>query len=405
MSVDYNPRDSGVIANPYPIFRELQDSDPAHWSETLGGWVLTRYADVRLALTDKRFSADRLRPYFAHQPANARAEIGNLERYLTPWSVFNDPPTHTRLRAVMNRGFSLRFAAMRPRIEELVDRLLTRLQNRTDADIIADFAYPFPASVIMVMLGVPLDEIDAVREWSDELAIFVGSGLLSADKARRADAGIAALSDYFQRMIDKRRQESTEDMLSDLMQPGDNGERLTEDELIAAAILVLFAGHETTTNLIGNGLLELINHPDQLVLLRSQPALAETAIEEVLRYQGPSGAMTRVMAETMTMHGATLNKGDRVFAMVNAANRDARRFSEPERFDLARDPNPSITFGAGIHFCLGAPLARLEGEIALPALLRRFSSFELVDDVPDWNDSLVLRGLRTLNVKLARPNA
>ena len=399
MSVDYQPRDPAVIADPYPIFLDLQDSDPAHWSDSLGGWVLTRYADVREALTDKGFSAHRFRPYFEHQPPAARAEIGQLERYLTPWSVFNDPPLHTKLRAVMNRAFALRFAAMRPHIETLVDQFLDGLQDKVEVDIIADFAYPLRASVIMVMLGTPLDEIDRVREWSDEIAIFVGSGWLSADKARRADAGIAAMSDYFRRMIEARREAPTEDMLSDLMQPVDNGERLTEDELIAAAILVLFAGHETTTNLIGNGLLELIRHRDQMTLLRDEPALAATAVEEVLRYQGPSGAMTRVVAEATSMHGAELKPGQRVFAMVNAANRNPRRFVEPERFDLARHPNPAITFGAGLHFCLGAPLARLEAEIALPALLRRFSSFELVDRAPDRSDSLVLRGLRTLNVK------
>ena len=402
MSVEYNPRDPAVIADPYPVFRTLQENDPAHWSESLGGWVLTRYADVRHALTDKRFSADRLRPYFQHQAPDIRAETRNLERYLTPWSVFNDPPLHTKLRAIMNRGFALRFEAMRPKIEQLVERMLGNLEGKDEADIIADFAYPLPASVIMVMLGTSLDEIDEVREWSDEIAVFVGSGLLSGDKARRAEAGITAMSDYFRRMIDERRRAPSEDMLSDLMQPGESGERLTEEELIAAAILVLFAGHETTTNLIGNGLLELIHHPDQMAALRDDVSLAETAVEEVLRYQGPSGAMTRVVAVDTTLHGAELARGDRVFAMVNAANRDPRRFADPERFDVTRHPNPAITFGAGIHFCLGAPLARLEGEIALPVLLREFASFELLDETEDWSDSLVLRGLTTLNVSLTR---
>ena len=399
-SIDYNPRDPAVIADPYPALRALQDNDPAHWSESLGGWVLTRYADVRHALTDQRFSADRLRPYFDHQSAAARAEIGNLERYLTPWSVFNDPPLHTKLRAVMNRGFTHRFAAMRPQIERLVAQMLCNLDDKETSDIIADFAYPLPASVIMVMLGVPLEEIDDVRLWSEDIAVFVGSGLLSSDKARRAEAGITAMSDYFKVMIDARRTAPAEDMLSDLMQPTEAGEQLSEEELIAAAILVLFAGHETTTNLIGNGLLELIGHPDQMAVLRENDALAETAIEEILRYQGPSGAMTRVVAADTTLHDARLKQRDRVFAMVHAANRDPRRFAEPERFNLARRPNPAITFGAGIHFCLGAPLARLEGEIALPALLRKFARFDLLDDVPDWSESLVLRGLRTLRVAL-----
>ena len=197
MSVEYNPRDPAVIADPYPVFRTLQENDPAHWSESLGGWVLTRYADVRHALTDKRFSADRLRPYFQHQAPDIRAETRNLERYLTPWSVFNDPPLHTKLRAIMNRGFALRFEAMRPKIEQLVERMLGNLEGKDEADIIADFAYPLPASVIMVMLGTSLDEIDEVREWSDEIAVFVGSGLLSGDKARRAEAGITAMSGLF----------------------------------------------------------------------------------------------------------------------------------------------------------------------------------------------------------------
>ena len=400
MSVDYNPRDPAVIADPYPALRALQDQDPVHWSESLGGWVLTRYADVRHALTDKKFSADRLRPYFDHQTPAARAETGNLERYLTPWSVFNDPPLHTKLRAVMNRGFTQRFATMRPKIEHLVGQMLRNLDDKDASDIIADFAYPLPASVIMVMLGAPLDEIDDVRQWSDDIAVFVGSGLVSSDKARRAEAGITAMSAYFRVMIEARRKAPSEDMLSDLMQPTEAGEQLNEEELIAAAILVLFAGHETTTNLIGNGLLELIRHPDQMSVFRDNGGLAETAVEEILRYQGPSGAMTRVVAEDTVLHDAELKHGDRVFAMVNAANRDPRRFAEPERFDVARRPNPAITFGAGIHFCLGAPLARLEGEIAFPALLQKFARFELLDDAPDWSESLVLRGLRTLNVAL-----
>ncbi len=396
----YDPRNPDIIADPYPALRALQDNDPAHWSEALGGRVLTRYADVRHALTDKHFSADRMRPYFAHQPPTARAEVSHLERYLTPWSVFNDPPLHTKLRGIMGRAFNRRFESMPPEIERLVSGLLDDLQEREQADVIAAFAYPLPASVILVMLGTPLDEIEELREWSDELATFVGSGMMSGNKPRRAEIGIKHMADYFKRLIAERRNRARDDMLSDLMEADEDGRKLSDDELVAAAILMLFAGHETTTNLIGNGLYELIRHPEQMQTLRDAPELAASAVEEVLRYQGPSGAMTRIVVADTEMHGATLKRGERVFAMIHAANRDPRRFAEPERFDVARHPNPAITFGAGIHFCLGAPLARLEGELALPALLERFTDFELIDEAPEWSDSLVLRGLRRLNLRL-----
>ena len=396
----YDPRDPGIIADPYPALRALQDDDPAHWSDALGGWVLTRYADVRRALVDKRFSADRMRPYFAHQAAARRAELPHLARYLTLWAVFNDPPLHTRLRGVMGRAFNRRLESMRPEVERLVSDLLDDLRERGEADVIAAFAYPLPASVIMVMLGAPRDEIEAVRWWSDELATFVGSAMMSGDKPRRAEAGIERMAGYFQHLIAQRRRRPRDDMLSELMAADEDGRRLTDDELVAAAILMLFAGHETTANLIGNGLYELIRHPRQMRALRDAPALAPSAVAEVLRYQGPTAAMTRIAGTDMALHDAAVKRGERVFAMIHAANRDPRHFADPERFDVTRHPNPAIAFGAGIHFCLGAPLARLEGEIALPALLARFADFEPIDRTPDWSDSLVLRGLRSLRVRL-----
>ena len=400
MPAAYDPRDPDIIADPYPALRALQDEDPAHWSEALGGWVLTRYADVRRALVDKRLSADRMRPYFAHQARAGRPGLPHLERYLTPWAVFNDPPLHTRLRGVMACAFNRRLPAMRPRVERLVAELLDDLEGRGQADVIAAFAYPLPASAIMVMLGAPREEIGEVRLWSDELATFVGSAMMSADKPERADEGIGRMADYFERLIAERRRRPREDMLSDLMAADAQGRRLADDELVAAAILMLFAGHETTTNLIGNGLYELIRHPRQMRAMRDAPGLAACAVAEVLRYQGPTAAMTRILGADMEMHGAAMRRGERVFAMIHAANRDPRQFAEPGRFDVRRRPNPAITFGAGIHFCLGAPLARLEGEIALPALLARFADFELLDDKPAWSDSLVLRGLRRLEVRL-----
>lgn len=395
----YDPRLPAVIADPYPTFRRLQDADPVHTSAILGGRVVTRFADVRACLTDERLSSDRITPFVRHRAGRHDAPlIETLGRTLGLWAVFTDPPKHTRLRALMNRTFTTRAVErLRPRIEAIVDELLARVRDQGQMDLIRDFAYPLPIAVIGDMLGVPAADRPTFKEWSDELATFVGSAVATPDKYERAAKGLVQMQDYFRGLLDARRRAPKDDLTSALASAQAQDPTYADDELVATAILLLFAGHETTTNLIGNGMLALLRHPDQLARLRANPALAGSAVEEMLRYDGPSGAMVRVAAAEYAIDGATIAPGERLFLMINAANRDPRQFEEPDRFDVTRDPNRHIAFGAGIHFCVGAPLARLEAQIAVPALARLPGLARATDQLR-WLDSLVFRGVTSLPV-------
>ncbi len=402
MSVDYDPRRPEVIANPFPIFAELRERDPVHWSEVLGGWVLTRYRDVRQALNDPRFSADRITPFRDHLERDARAQVGELLKTLGMWAVFNDPPAHTRRRGLLNKAFTPRAVmALRPMIERIVAHLISRVAARGEMDLIAAFAYPLPASVIAGMIGVPIEDLDRFRTWSDEIAAFVGSALATPDKRERGERGVREMSAYFRGIIAEHRKQPKDDILSALLAVEEAGSGLSEDELVASCILLLFAGHETTTNLIGNGMLALLRHPEAQAALGRDGGLAASAVEEMLRYDGPTQAMTRIALEDLRLDEATplIRMGDRVFALLNAANRDPRVFADPDRFDVTRGDSRHLSFGFGVHFCLGAPLARLEGQIAVKALVESLPALALAVDEPDWSDSLVLRGVKALPVR------
>jgi cytochrome P450 len=402
MAIAYDPRLPEVIADPYPTFRRLQAEDPVHWSDVLGGWVLTRYGDVKAALNDARLSSDRITPFLRHQDGARRPGLGELGRIVGLWAVFTDPPKHTRLRSLMNTAFTTRAVErLRPRVVAIVDELLDGVRGRASMDIIRDFAYPLPITVIAEMIGVPAADREPFKAWSDELAQFVGSALATPDKYERAGRSLAAMAEYFRRMIPARRARPEDDIMSALIAAEERGDALSEDELVATCILLLFAGHETTTNLIGNAVLALLRHPEQARALREDLALAQPAVEELLRYDGPTQAMVRVARDAVEIDGRTIGPGQRVFTMINAANRDPAQFADPDRLDLGRQNNRHIAFGYGIHFCIGAPLARLEGQIAVPALLRRFPEMRLAGD-PPWLESLVFRGMTSLPVALAR---
>ncbi len=402
MPVDYDPRRPELIADPFPMFARLRAADPVHWSDALGGWVLTRYRDVRAVLFDKRLSADRITPFRDHLVPAARAEIADLLAALGMWAVFNDPPAHTRRRALLNKAFTPRaVAALRPAIEAVIERLAAALAERERFDLIADFAYPLPATVIAGMIGVPTDDLDRFKLWSDDIAAFVGSALATPNKRERAQRGVRDMADYFRAMVVEHRRRPREDILSALIAAEAEGAVLSEDEIVASCILLLFAGHETTTNLIGNGMLALLRHPEQLATLRARPELMPDAIEEMLRYDGPTQAMTRIALEDIAFTGAAgeprvMRRGDRVFALLNAANRDPEAFAEPERFLVSRQDNRHLAFGYGPHFCLGAPLARLEAQLGFAALLRHLPELTLADANPPWSDSFVLRGVKSL---------
>jgi len=400
MSLEYRPDDPAFVADPFPLYRRLRDEDPAHWSPRLKAWVLTRYEDVRRVCLDSRMSSDRLRPFFAAQPPAEASRMAELVRYLTLWMVFRDPPEHTRLRRLAAKVFNVRsIHALRPNVEALSAWLLERIGARREFDFIADFAGPLPALVIMDMLGVPRGELDRLKRLSDEMALFIGSARDSREKYDRAAAATREMAQLFRELIEDRRARARGDLLSALVRVEEDGERLSGDELVATCVLLLFAGHETTTHHLANGLLALLRFPAELERLRDDQALAPAAVEELLRYDGPIGAQVRIVQHEQPLHGKTLRPGERVFLMMNAANRDPRAFEDPDRLDLTRNGVPHLTFGYGPHLCLGFPLARLEGQVALPEVLRRWRRIELAAGRLEWIDSMVLRGMKTMPVR------
>ncbi len=402
MSIDYRPDAPAFLADPFPLYRRMQDEDPAHWSPRIKAWVLTRYEDVKRVCLDKSMSSDRLRPFFSSMPGAEAAKIGEIIRLLSLWMVFTDPPEHTRLRRLTAKVFNLKaMRDMRPNIESLAAGLLDEIGERDEFDFIAAFAGPLPALVIMDMLGVPRGELANVKRMSDDMALFIGSSRTSPEKYDIAESATREMAGFFREMIADRRPKPQHDLLSDLIGVEDDGDRLSDDELVATCILLLFAGHETTTNHIANSTRSLTLFPGELEKLRADPGLAARAGEELLRYDGPSGAQVRIVQVEHELHGKTLRAGDRVFIMLNAANRDPRAYPDPDRVDLARDGVPHLTFGYGLHICLGFPLARLEGELCLPAIARRFRRIELAGD-PDWINSMVFRGMKSMPVRVAR---
>ena len=400
----YDPSDARVMADPFPVYARLREEDPVHWSPSLKSWIVTRYTDVRDLLLSDDLSVNRLMQFYTALPPKESALLKDLIHYLNLWLAFRDPPDHTRLRRIMRHAFTAQaIAAMRPNIEDITQMLLDRLeaQEQDAVDLIPDFALQLPAFVIMDLLDVPRDMLDKFKEWSDDMAVFIGGARNAGDKYERAARGCQNMSAYFRELVAERTANPKPGFLMDLINARDEGDKLSDDELVATCILILFAGHETTTNLIGNATLLLLRHPDALAQLRRDPALIETAIEEVLRFDGPTNSLVRVVAQDHELHGRTLREGERVFVMVNSANRDPRRFEAADTFDITRAQNRHLTFGQGIHLCMGAKLAREEGRIAVQALIQRFPDLALdPESPPEWLDAMVPRGTRRLPVRL-----
>jgi pimeloyl-[acyl-carrier protein] synthase len=391
----FNPMDPEFLADPYPTYHRLRTEDPVHQSP-LGFWVLTRYEDVSAVLRDPRFIKEPLAALVA-----ARFGV-DVPRGMGLSMLDRDPPDHTRLRALVSKAFTPRVVeGLRPRIREIVDGLIARAQAVGTMDLIEEFAYPIPVNVICEMMGVPIEDHERFKGWSLDIARGLDSVWLPPDSEvpRRSAAARHAISGYFRELIAARRASPRGDLLSALIAAEEAGDKLSEEELVATCILILIAGHETTVNLIGNGVLALLRHPDELDRLRRTPALITSAVEELLRYDGPVQRTARVASDEATIGGRTIRKGDMVMPFIGAADRDPAQFPDPDRLDLSRGDNRHLAFGWGIHFCLGAPLARVEGQIAIDALVQRLPRLALVGDAPEYRQSLTLRGLKTLPVK------
>ena len=385
--------DPAVLSDPYPLFHRLRTEDPVHWEADLEFWALTRYADALYALRE-----DSLLSSAIHDSPRP----GGVGLSSARWFVFLDPPRHTRLRALVHSAFTPQVVeGLRARIQAIVDELLDRAAEAGRLDLIADLGFPLPAIVIAELLGVPAEDRAQFRAWSADLAAAGGLVRMAADGAERlsrARAGGAALNAYFRDIIRERRRAPRDDLVSRLTGVQSAEGTLSEEELVDTCALLLFAGHETTTNLIGNGMLALLRHPDELSRLRADPSLIGSAVEELLRYDSPVQIRVRVARETIEIGGRRIAKGQRVLVLVGAANRDPARFPDPDRLDIARPDNRHLAFGHGIHFCTGAPLARLEGAIAIRRLLRRFPRLELTTDQLAWRETLTLRALNALPV-------
>jgi cytochrome P450 len=384
-----------VIANPYPFYRRLRAEDPVHQSP-LGFWVLTRYDDCVMVLRDQRFGREGFEG-FLEQVYGAASEEDRTPKSM----LFRDPPDHTRLRALVNRAFTPRVVeGLRPRIGQIVEKLLDRVQDARAMEVIADLAYPMPVAVISEMLGVPEGDRDSIKQWSADIARSLDAiGLpFDGDLIERGRTARRALGEYFRGLIPERRKHPRADLLSLLIAAEEEGDKLSEAELLATCVLLYIAGHETTVNLIGNGLLALLRHPGELRRLCDDPGLIPSAVEELLRYDGPVQRTSRIAHADVEIGGRKIAKGAMVVVLIGAANRDPAQFSDPDRLDVARADNRHIAFGFGIHFCLGAPLARLEAQIALGTLLRRAPGLALATANPEWRESQVLRGLTALPV-------
>jgi len=393
--VEFNPFLPEFIADPYPFYRRLRELDPVHRSG-LGFWVLTRYDDVVALLRDPRFGRERYRELLQARFGD-EAPSGGVSGSM----LFRDPPDHTRLRALVNKAFTPRVVdAMRPHIQQIVDDLIDAVRDAKAMDVIADLAYPLPVTVICEMLGVPVGERREFRQWSLDIGRSLDAIAMPSDPAviERGNAARRALTDYFRILAAERRARPRADLLSALIAAEEQGDRLSEAELLATCVLLFVAGHETTVNLIGNGLLALLRHPDALRALRDDPSLIGGAVEELLRYDGPVQRTGRIANAEAEIDGHKIPEGTLVLGLIGAANRDPAQFPEPDRLDFRRADNRHLAFGWGIHFCLGAPLARVEGQIALLTLARRLPGLALAATTPEWRESATLRGLRRLPV-------
>jgi cytochrome P450 len=392
----FNPMSREFIADPYPFYHRLRAADPMHLTP-IGLYVASRHADIVSILRDKRFGKDfigrmtrRSGPQILEEP---------VYRSMSHWMLQLDPPDHGRLRGLVVRAFTARRVEdMRPRIQAIVDEIIDRVEPRGAMDIIADFAFRLPVTVICDMLGIPEKEREVFFTSSRDGGRLLDLALLSNAEIAQQNTFNLAMAEYFRRLFDLRRREPGDDLTTKLVQAEQDGDKLTNEELIANVILLFGAGHETTVNLIGNGLLALHRNPDQLRLLQNDPSLIANAIEELLRYDSSVQVTGRTTLEDVDdIGGIPLAKGQSVVCLLGSANRDPAVYADPDRLDITRADVRPLSFGGGIHYCVGAQLARIEGEIAIATLLRRLPNLRLDDpDRPDWRQTFVLRGLNKL---------
>jgi cytochrome P450 len=386
-----------VLADPYALYRRLRSERPVHWDPFLHSWVVTRYQDVIQVL--HHFSADRT-PSPEQLTAKGLSALNPIAKVMVRQMLFMDPPDHTRLRALAQSAFTVaRVERLRAHIKEIADSLIDQVIDRGRMDIIADFASPMPAIVTAEMFGVPAKDHEQLKSWSADFAEMLGNFQHNPGRTERILKTVEDMTSYFRAAMREQRNNPGDGLIGAMLKAEVDGERLNEEEIVANLIVTMVGGQETTTNLIGNGILTLLRSPEHLEMLRSNPAITPSAVEELLRYESPSQHTARIAPEDVEMGGQLIKKGDAVIAVMAAANRDPERFPDPDRLDLLRKDNRHVAFGWAAHFCFGAPLARIEGQIAFETLLQRLPNLAVDPNQPiAWRHNLGLRGLKALHV-------
>jgi cytochrome P450 len=401
MELPDDPRSREALADPVGFFHRLRAHDPVHWSKRARAWVVTSHEEVCAAFKDNvRLSSDRLTPMESRMPDAERAAMAQTFDLLRGWMVFRDSPDHERLRDPLRRVFTPhQVKRLASRIQAIVDGLLDEMAKRDRCELVSAFAFPLPAIVIAELLGVPPEDRDQFKTWASKLGAIVFGALERSDRHEVAREGAAEFADYFEHLIRRYEKRPADNLISRLIAARDSGEALTPDQMVGACTLLLFGGHETTTGLIANGMATLLENPAQLELLRRQPDLAPSAVEELLRVAGPAKVMVRHVREAHHRGGHRLDAGDRVYLAIAGANRDPDVFPDPDRIDITRRVNPHVGFGHGLHFCLGANLARREVQIALNSLLARFPNLRLTEPV-QWTGTIIGTGVAGVSLQL-----
>ncbi|HTC91560.1 MAG TPA: cytochrome P450 [Bryobacteraceae bacterium] len=391
-----------IMASPYRFYRELREADPVYWDPFLHAWAVTRYVDIVTVLT--RFSADRT--LTAEQlDGMGLGGMKPIIEVMARQMLFRDPPAHTRLRNLCAAAFTpARVAVLREHIEDIADSLIDKFIDRGTADIVADLASPMPAIVTAEMLGVPVSDHEKLKQWSIDFAEILGNFQHQPDRVARVAASVRDMTDYFRAVIRQQETDPHEGLVNSLVQAQVDGNRLTEEEIIANAILTMIGGQETSTNLISSGLLTLLRHPEQMRMLLDDPSLITLAVEELLRFESPIQHTARVAHEDFMLGGKLIRRGQSVVAVLAAGNRDPERFPNPDLLDVKRGDKGHLAFGWAAHFCFGAPLARIEGQIAFSTILRRLKKLELASEDFVWRDNFGLRGLSSLPVRFEASN-
>jgi pimeloyl-[acyl-carrier protein] synthase len=388
--------DPAVHADPYPFYRRLREQAPVMWDPFMHTWVVTRYEDVMTVL--HRFSADRT-PDPKKMEALGLPSLGPVAEVMARQMLFLDAPAHTRLRKLCSSAFTpRRVEAMEDEIRDIAGRLIGDCAGRGEMDVIADFAEPFPAIVTAGLLGVPLDDHRQLKAWSATFAEMLGNFQHNPDRIHDVLRCVADMTGYFRDAIREQEKRPREGLIRSLMDAEVEGSRLSEDEVIANTIVTMVGGQETTTNLIGNGLLTLIRMPDKMRQLRERPEIMASAVEELLRFETPSQHTARICREDIVIGGKLIRKGEAVMAVMAAGNRDPERFPDPDALDLTRPDNRHLAFGWAAHFCFGAALARMEARIAFAALLGRLEDMRVTSERLEWRTNSGLRGLKALPI-------